>query len=146
MVLKEAVDDVAAAEVLYLLDVVLDPVFELLDLRLVLLGELLHVFVEDLVLVLLLFRECLVLGEQFDLPLEERLVVGGECVQDFVLLGVVLDDLPVHLIEVLLGLLDEAQDFSLEVVGVAVVLELLQPLLETGVLIPEMRDPGLTHF
>lgn len=57
LVPQEAVDDVAAAEILDFLDVVPDPALKLLDLHLILLGELLDIMVEGLILRLLLFRQ-----------------------------------------------------------------------------------------
>lgn len=80
------------------LDVGLNLTLEILDLHLILLSELLHVLVECLVLPLLFLSQSLVLSQQFDLLLEYLLIVGGHAMQDFILTGVFLCDLAVHLV------------------------------------------------
>jgi hypothetical protein len=114
----------------------LDLVFERLDLSLILKGELLDSFIEKTVLILLLLGKALVLVKQFNLAFEYGLIVSGDSVEESILATVLLDNLLVHVAEVLLGLLDETVDLGLEVIVGPLGFELGDALLELGVLVP----------
>lgn len=136
----------AVAEVLDALDVGLDLQLEPLDLSLILKGQFFDSIIEELVLVLLLPGELLVVVEEFDLALEDVLVVGCDRVEKGVLAGVLLDYLLVHLAEVLLGLVYEPGDLPLEFAAGVLAAQLGDALLELLVLVPQLLGSAHTHL
>jgi hypothetical protein len=86
VVFEKTIDDVSAAEILDLFDVKLNLCLEVLDLYFILLGKLLNILVESAILALFFLCESLVLREQFDLLLEDLLIVRGHAMEYFILL------------------------------------------------------------
>lgn len=133
---EKPIDDVSTAQILNLLDVGLDLILKLLDLSLVLLGKFFDILIEESILSLLGLAQGLVLGQQFDLFLEDVLVVGSHRVENLILSAVFLHHLAVHLVEVAFGFLHEFDDFAAEVGGVLVTAEERDLFLELVVLLP----------
>ena len=82
---------------------------------------------------------------RLDLALEDCLVVAGHSMQQPILAAVLLHDLSVHLAEVLLGLLHEPVDLSLQVVAGALRFQLRDPLLQLRVLVLQLLFSAHAH-
>lgn len=76
---------------------------------------------------------------------ENALIIGGEGMEETVLLSMFFHNLMVHVCKIFLGGLNKGIDFSLKIVGLLMCLNLGYSLLQLVILSSQLLNSTLTH-
>lgn len=108
--------------------------FKAFYLSFVLLRQFLYILIECGILIIFLFRQMLVLGQQLDLLLQQMLILGGHRVKQLIIFRILINNLFIHFMKILLRFFDKPSNLCFEAALALMLLELGDSILDAPVL------------